>query len=276
MMALRSGTNKMNVYCANMRMLTARMQAFSTQTQQGTTVVVFLNKEPSNQNKLLGPDKRFPLPGDVSSQASYSMEMSKKSEMVEPKVAAPSMTVNELLEKSVNDIKRAPVTGGNSFAEKNVEMKAVECPKLLKKDLRELFPGMDFTNQEISVLNVTQKSNNDMSAWSIDMEVERMQLTAAFIESATAICNVLSRFGYWADFIDPSSGRPYLGKFTNATLFETDDRYRSLGFEIEDAGCCKILKHVMWGANAFVGTIFTNAPIKSSAIEAILAKVNTE
>uniref|UniRef100_A0A0M3HH06 DIOX_N domain-containing protein n=1 Tax=Ascaris lumbricoides TaxID=6252 RepID=A0A0M3HH06_ASCLU len=62
-----------------------------------------------------------------------------------------------------------------------------------------------------------------------------------FVESAKAACDVLSSFGYWADFIDPSTGKPYLSKTeTNATLNVTDEEYRSLGFEVTDMVCCKV------------------------------------
>ena len=54
------------------------------------------------------------------------------------------------------------------------------------------------------------------------------------------MCESLRADGYWADFIDPASGRPYLGPFTNATLFETDGRFRHLGMDVEDLGCCKV------------------------------------
>jgi len=35
-----------------------------------------------------------------------------------------------------------------------------------------------------------------------------------FVQGATEICEVLKSKGYWADFIDPSSGKP-VSKFTS-------------------------------------------------------------
>ena len=47
------------------------------------------------------------------------------------------------------------------------------------------------------------------------------------------------------------------------SLFENDDRFRYLGFDIIDLGCCKCSRHPVWGAFTFVGTIFTTAPTTS-------------
>ncbi|WKX98279.1 hypothetical protein Q1695_013726 [Nippostrongylus brasiliensis] len=269
-----------------MRAFTSRVRHFSTQQQFTHPAVVFVKDVQGRQNSLLGPaDKQFPLPGDVCHKRLLQEQPVVQTESLTPQRGQNSFSVQELLsastvaadqnysakvQESLDEELRA------SAGDWPVELTVQECPRLLKRDMKSLFPGMNFDNAKISVMNITQKSENDMRAWSEDMEQERDMLTASFISSATAIATTLRRCGYWADFIDPSSGRPYLGNFTNYTLFETDDAYKQMGFQIEDLGCCKVLQHVVWGTHAFVGTLFTDAPMDCAIVQDIVHKVNEE
>uniref|UniRef100_A0A1I7YS85 Methylmalonic aciduria and homocystinuria type D homolog, mitochondrial n=1 Tax=Steinernema glaseri TaxID=37863 RepID=A0A1I7YS85_9BILA len=274
----------------NVRQFNASLRSFSALPRQVQPTVIFVeNAEKKRQNNLLGPsNSQFPFPGDVASSMTFNVGTNNKN-AVQPATDSQkpkeyrTTSVRALLEESVTAVKLTPgyspeeiVTEMANPLTEQVEVKALDCPRLLRKDLKHLFPNIDFKDRDVSVLNITQKTENDMSAWSPLMDVERMQLTSGFVKSATSVCSALQQFGYWADFIDPSSGRPYLGDFTNATLFETDERYKTMGFQIEDLGCCKVLRHVLWGTKAFVGTIFTDAPLDCEILQDIVNKINKD
>lgn len=269
-----------------MRAFTSRVRQFSTQPQLTHPSVVFVKEAQVRQNSLLGPaDKQFPLPGDVCHKVLLQDQPMLQRPVAPSLMDQSSCTVQDLLSASRVDadarfaskleedlIEEAQANAGDW----PVELTVQDCPRLLRRDMKHLFPGMNFDNANICVMNITQKTEHDMKAWSEEMEQERDMLTASFISSATAIATTLRRCGYWADFIDPSSGRPYLGKFTNFALFETDDAYKQMGFRIEDLGCCKVLQHIAWGTNAFVGTLFTDAPPDCKIVQDIVRKVNSD
>ncbi|NXV66362.1 MMAD protein, partial [Molothrus ater] len=143
------------------------------------------------------------------------------------------------------------------FENAKVECAVQACPELLRKDFQSLFP--EANPKRLTVLTVTQKSQHDMSVWSQEVEDEREMLLENFINGAKEICYAISAEGYWADFIDPSSGLAFFGPYSNNPLLETDERYRHLGFAVDDLGCCKVIRHNLWGTHVLVGSIFTNA-----------------
>ena len=134
-----------------------------------------------------------------------------------------------------------------------------EAPSLLKREVSGLFPDRDIINKNLSVVTLSQRTTNDMTGWSDEIEQERESLIENFVSVAKEICGRLKNDGYWSDFIDPTSGKPYYGQYTNTSMFETDEKFRLLGFRIEDLGCCKVISHREFGRNVFVGTIFTDA-----------------
>uniref|UniRef100_A0A2I3G7J5 Metabolism of cobalamin associated D n=1 Tax=Nomascus leucogenys TaxID=61853 RepID=A0A2I3G7J5_NOMLE len=123
----------------------------------------------------------------------------------------------------------------------NMECAIQTCPELWRKDFESLFP--EVANSKLIILT------------SEEVETEREVRLEKFINGAKEICSE----GYWADFTDPSSGLAFFGPYTNNTLFETDECYRHLGFSVDDLGCCKVIRHGLWGTHVVVGSVFTNA-----------------
>lgn len=231
---------------------------------------------------LLLPDSRTPLPGNTGVAPLYLLYN-------ETKYPLPDFSGerSELLNSDLPTDRHLKALSQFSYvvtepeipsyhkaipSEAVLECVAHECPQLLKKDFSDLFPKTELFQDNLTVLTLCQKTENDMSMWNEMVVQERENLEEHFILAAQVICDALRDSGYWADFIHPSLGKPFSTPTTKATMLETDLRYRHFGFTIEDLGCCKVISHHLWGTHAFVGAIFTNASIESTEMKDILEK----
>lgn len=229
-------------------------------------------------DETMGPfgpqDQRFQLPGNVGFEChlkGVKEQMNPVQRTLPDVLSAPSSNerhefiltqfIGEFYEKDGASPPETVDKAEEYFDNSSVECAIQSCPEHLQKDFQLMFPEAPSTG--MMVVTVTQKTHNDMTSWCAEVEREREEMLDKFVDGAREICWALQREGFWADFIDPSSGLAFFGSYTNNTLFETDDRYRHLGFQIEDLGCCRVIRHSLWGTHVFVGTIFTNAPPNS-------------
>ncbi|KAH3894695.1 hypothetical protein DPMN_018852 [Dreissena polymorpha] len=302
-------------------------------------------------DKKLGPfgpqDSRFPFPGNVG-HTLESPSVARNDFLKGPRAAVNTEAIFELLPDEHRgkiltqacDAIEAMDEASSPSPDDLLECVAYDCPHFIRKDFADLFPEKNIMSGPFTVITISQKTKQDMTGWSeevekereqllkavsmtgwseeveeereqllkavsmtgwsveveeereqllkavsmtgwsaeiekereqllkavsmtcwsVEVEKEREQLLKAFVEGASDICEALQCAGFWADFIEPSCGKPFLGAHTNASLYETDERYRKLGFEIEDLGCCKVIRHHVWGTHAYVGCLFTNAP----------------
>jgi len=74
-----------------------------------------------------------------------------------------------------------------------------------------------------------------------------------FVLAAQDVCTRLKVAGYWADFINPFSGRPNHTPLPGGTLYKTDERFRCLGFMIKKHADCKVISPNPNEKKAFVG-----------------------
>uniref|UniRef100_A0A0B7ALV2 Methylmalonic aciduria and homocystinuria type D protein, mitochondrial n=1 Tax=Arion vulgaris TaxID=1028688 RepID=A0A0B7ALV2_9EUPU len=223
----------------------------------------------------LGPqDKRFPMPGRVgpcvnTRKLSHMINLNQVTppafdpDNVLPKLPSQRhIDITEQFLTSLDEIDIDFIDRGAFYpgASDIVEYRAYKCPQLLRKEFKELFLDKNIMDGDLTVVTICLNTQNDMAMWSSDVEQEREELHEIFIQTAVCICQAFEDSGYWADFIDPSSGKPFKGPHTNHTLYETDDRYGKLGFQIDDLECCKLISHPVWGSHVYFGSLFTSAP----------------
>ena len=71
-----------------------------------------------------------------------------------------------------------------------------------------LFPKRsDLKNRRLILINLSHKTENDMSGWSEQVEEERERVIKRFVHRAQMICEFFKKQSYFADFIDPLNGK---------------------------------------------------------------------
>lgn len=243
----------------------------------------------SEFEKQFNANKKFPLPGNTGILIEVNEEKitKKELELENTKQEIISENFDYLLNKPLteeiqsNKLKTV-VTGlqltGMNIGESNecvkpvFELKAYNCPRSLMDDFQSYFRLNSIGDGPMTVITISFKTENDMSTWNSQVDAERETVTEQFVNTAQEVCDLFEQEGFWADFIDPSSGSLHKSPFTHATFYETDERYRHLGFEIIDNGCCKVVSHHEWGTKTYVGAILTNASSNGKLLQQIINK----
>lgn len=81
---------------------------------------------------------------------------------------------------------------------------------------------------------------------------------------AKAFCDALIEGGYWADYIDPCSGLPMIHREGNNVYGEVQGLVSLLGYQTQNAGCCKIVLHPVWGTSVYPASMFCKAPLEAA------------
>ncbi|XP_071186775.1 cobalamin trafficking protein CblD-like [Salvelinus alpinus] len=168
--------------------------------------------------------------------------------------------VSEFQVNSGHMLSRSVRKAEHYFDQPNVNCSIQTCPELLKKEFESYFPSAP-----ASAITVVTVKHTRCEV--IDKEViDREQLLHKFVSGAKEICFALWTAGFWADFIDPSSGSAFFGSHSNHPLLK-EEEWSRLGFHIEASGSCTVIRHVLRGTPTFVGTVFTTAPANSQVME---------
>lgn len=97
------------------------------------------------------------------------------------------------------------------------------------------------------------------------------------------MCARLRMHGYWADFMNPFSGKPFHSYASGKHLYKMDARFRGLGMRFVEHDACLVIEaeaapsgdDVTDGehdgaAVSFTGNVFTTAPVSLTMLQALV------
>ncbi|XP_026479086.1 methylmalonic aciduria and homocystinuria type D homolog, mitochondrial-like [Ctenocephalides felis] len=152
---------------------------------------------------------------------------------------------------------RKLVNVDQSSAEK-LNITTSQCPVLLQKSLLEMFPHSAINKCTAFTVATLHKNipHDDMC------ELDSEKIAMMFVYAAQELCTRLILSGYWADFINPFSGRPFNGPVSNNNkVYDPEEQFLCLGFSIDSKDkLCTIIKGEHEGQKFFKGNIFSDAP----------------
>jgi len=178
----------------------------------------------------LGPlepkDRRFPLPGLVGStklrntgkqQSLLTQSNNYETDILTAELAHERQST--ILEQFIavgrqldSDETSQNTSTANVKSFNHFDCAVHECPQVLVKDFYDMFPGINVASlHTLTVITFCQKAQDvstEMQAADTFVAKGKVELIESFIDAATDICELLHDTGYWADFVDPTSGRP--------------------------------------------------------------------
>ncbi|XP_070139074.1 uncharacterized protein [Drosophila bipectinata] len=142
----------------------------------------------------------------------------------------------------------------NFFQEPNVDKSRLEfsccpCPLLIRESLMELFPVRAVAENDTHITMLILSHEGDIE-----------QGAAKFVLAARDMCDRLLSLGYWADFLNPFSGRPYFMPKEGTTLYKQDHRFRGLNMRLSYQNNCRVIAPEENDRTRFSGTIYCTAP----------------
>ncbi|CAD5214260.1 unnamed protein product [Bursaphelenchus okinawaensis] len=263
---------------------------YSTQQRLHPNAPIYMEKRDNRQNDLLAPSKEFPFNGNVAAAQIYLQKDQDPKKDV--KTTKPSSSGNQKLttivkllknlhhhaEKSVSYVPAETVKDYSfCFDDEVVTIESVECPRLLKNQLRNVFEVRvpHFFNRPLTVINIFQQEAQTFEEVAPEDKLDAKMLY--FIETADAICESLNRLGYWCDYLDPHSGQARRAPDSAVDrLLKPNDNLKQVGFNLEEVKRCMKISNVSFDNKNYIGSIFTDAKVDEANVNDFFEVLNGE
>ncbi|XP_066147470.1 cobalamin trafficking protein CblD-like [Euwallacea fornicatus] len=174
--------------------------------------------------------------------------------------------------KTHHDVIMEQVEDVGSNPDSDMILRVQTCPKVLRQTVCELFPYRPLEKSELSVITINLKPGGKQTKLNKETETEKM--AQMFLITAKNICSKLRKAGYWADFVNPFSGRPYFVPSGLNELYKTDEKFRCLDFQIFDIDECKVISNEGLPIKRLIGSLFTDAPCNKQHLNSVFTSTN--